>query len=326
MQTVQKLAKRHELPLEFTWNLESIYPDDALWETDFRAVKASIPRLEAFRGTLTDSGQQLLACLQLRDESYKLAEQVAAYARLRKDEDNTNSRYQALADRAMVLFSDLSGAASFITPEVLSIPDEKLQGFLASSPGLDLYRHYLEELLRQRPHVRSTEVEELLARAAEVARTPDSTYGMLTDADMKFPSIVDEEGRSVELSQSRYNQLRESQDRRVRRDAFVALHQTYSAYRNTLASSLAGGVRSDMFFARARNYPSALEAALDPNNIPPAVYHNLIQTVDRNLPLLHRSTSKKTSRFDISVVASRVRASSAWRRWSPVWAAKAREA
>jgi oligoendopeptidase F len=128
----------------------------------------------------------------------------------------------------------------------------------------------------------------VLAQAADVTRTPDTTYSMLTNADMKFPTILDEEGRRVELSQGRYNQLRESRDRRVRRDAFEGLHGLYSSYRNTMAASLAGSIRSDIFYARARNYQTAMEAALGANNIPTAVYHNLVQTVRRNLPTLHR--------------------------------------
>lgn len=288
---MQKVSKRHELPEEYTWNLRTIYPDEALWEADFRAVKEIIPKLEGFRGTLGNSPDRLLGCLELRDETHKKTDQLVAYARMRKDEDNTSSHYQALADRAMVLATELSSASAFIGPEILSLPEDKLRGFMAAEPRLELYRHHLEELLRQRPHVRSIEVEVVLAQSMEVSRTLDNSYGMLTNADMKFPTLVDEEGNMVELSQARYNQFRESRDRRVRKDAFEAMHRTYHGFRNTMASSLSGSVRSDIFYARARNYPTALEAALVPNNIPTAVYHNLIQTVNRNLPSLHRYMS-----------------------------------
>ena len=257
---MQKVPKRHELPEEYTWNLKTIYPNEGLWEADFQAIKGSIPKLEGFRGKLGDSADQLLKCLELRDETHKKCDQLFVYARMRKDEDNTNSHYQALADRALLLATELSSASSFIAPEILSLPEEKLWGFVKAEPGLELYRHHLEELLRQRPHVRSTDVEMVLAQSMEISRTSDNTYSMLTNADMKFPSIVDEEGNKVELSQARYNQLRESQDRRVRLDAFRAMHQTFEGYRNTLASSLSGSVRSDIFYARARNYPNALEA------------------------------------------------------------------
>ena len=285
---MNKLPKRQELPQQFTWNLESVYPDEALWESDFQTVKEQIPRLESYRGSLGSSASQLLGCLQMQDDTNKLMEQLLVYSRMRKDEDNSNSRYQALADRATMLATELSSAGAFIGPEILSTPEERLQGFISSEPGLQLYQHRLDELLRQRPHVRSTEVEVVLAQSMDVSRTPDNSFTMLANADIKFPTITDENGSPVELTNARYNQFRESQDRRVRKDAFLAMHQTYHSFRNTIASTLAGSVRSDIFYARARNYPTAMEAALGPNNIPVEVYHNLVRSVDQNLPLLHR--------------------------------------
>jgi oligoendopeptidase F len=288
---MQKVPKRNELPEAYTWDLESIYPSEAQWEADFNKVKGLTPRLQALQGTLGNSAEQLLACLELRDEAGRLLEQLLVYARMRKDEDNTNNHYQALSDRAMVLATEFSSTTAFVVPEILATPEAKLQGFLSTEPKLELYRHYLEELLRQRPHVRTTEVEVILAQASEVTRTADNSYGMLTNADMKFPTIKDEQGNSVELSQSRYGQFRESPDRRVRREAFEAMHNSYQGFRNTLASSLAGSVRADIFYARARNYPSSLEAALGPNSIPTQVYTKLIETVNSNLSLLQRYTS-----------------------------------
>ena len=284
----RQLLRRDEVPEQYTWDLVTVYPDEQSWEADFQVVKDAIPGLESFQGTLGDSPNRLLSCLRLRDETHEKMDQVFVYARMRRDEDNANNQYQAMADRATALASRLGSASSFISPEILAMPDEKLNQFISDEPGLEMYRHYLEETQRQRAHVRSIEVEMVLAQAADVTRTPDSTYSMLTNADMSFPTVLDEEGQPVELSQARYSQLRESQDRRVRREAFEGLHETYKGYRNTLAASLAGSVRSDIFYARARNYPTALEAALDGNNIPTAVYHNLIQTVHGNLTKLHR--------------------------------------
>lgn len=286
--TTKKLPKRQELPQDTTWSLETIYPSEAAWEADFQSVKEQSPRLKSFAGSVGDSPAQLLACLELRDEITKTMEQLLVYAHMRKDEDNSNNYYQALYDRAMTLATEVSSASSFITPEILSIPEERLNGFLVSEPSLELYRHFLDELIRQRTHFRSAEVEMLLAQSGEVARIPHESYNMLAHVDMKFPTIADESGNSVELTQSRYNQLRESPDRQVRREAFEAIHQTFYNFRNTIASSLAGSVRSDIFYARARGYPSTLAAALGPNNIPTTVYHNLIESVDRNLPKLHR--------------------------------------
>ena len=289
--TTKKLPKRQELPEDSTWNLKTIYSNEAAWEADFQSVKEQIPRLESMAGTLGDSPTQFLACLELRDEITKPMEQLLVYAHMHKDEDNGNGYYQALYGRAMSLITDLYSASSFITPEILSMPEDRLEGFLSSEPRLGLYRHFLDQLIRERAHFRSAEVEMLLAQSGEVARIPHESYTMLANVDMKFPAIVDESGNSVELSQSRYNQLRESPERKVRRDAFEAVHQTYYGFKNTIASVLAGSVRSDIFYARSRGYASALEAALGPNNIPIEVYHNLIDSVDRNLPKLHRYMS-----------------------------------
>ncbi len=288
MQRAERIPKRQEVPEPCTWDLQTVYAEESLWEADFQAIKGSVPRIEAFRGTLGDSPRQLLDGLKLRDETELRLGRLLVYARMRKDEDNANSRYQALSDRGTALAAEVSSALAFMPPELLSLPEQKLRDFLAAEPALRVYAHHLDELMRQRAHVRTTEVEMLLAQSMEVARTPDNTYSLLTNADMKFPTIKDEEGRPIELTQSRYGQFRESSDREVRRAAFEALHQTYNSFRNTCASSLAGSVRSDIFYARARNYPNALEAALVPNNIPTQVYNNLILTVDQNLPYLHR--------------------------------------
>ncbi|HZK66133.1 MAG TPA: oligoendopeptidase F [Chloroflexota bacterium] len=285
---MQTLRKRSEMPREFTWDLERVYADESLWEADFQAVRDMVPRMQAFSGRLRESGATLLECLRLRDECHSLMDRVMVFARMRKDEDNSNGRYQALADRAMALGAQTTSATAFIGPELLGLPEDQIQQTIGSEPGLEMYRHYLDELLRQRPHVRSVEVEVLLAQAMEVTRTPDNMYGMLTNADLKFPAVTDSDDNEVELSQSRYNQMRESKDRRVRKDAFQALHGTYRGYRNTLAASLSGSARSDIFYARARNFSTALEAALDPSSIPTEVYHNLTGTINANLGLLHR--------------------------------------
>lgn len=285
------LPKRRELPEQYTWNLDTVYAGEAQWERDFQRVKEQTPKLQACAGTLADSAEQLLSCLALRDGTQKQLEHLLVYSHMRKDEDNANGHYQELNDRATTLATEFSSAVSFFTPEILGIPDGRLRSFLAEEPGLAVYRHHLDNLLRQKAHVRTAEVESVLAQVAEISRTAGNSYTMLTNADMKFPTIEDEEGNPIELSQSRYNQLRESHDRRVRKDAFEKLHGTFYQYRNTLAANLAGSVRSDVFYARARNYPTALEAALSPDNIPTAVYHSLVESVQSNLPRLHRYMS-----------------------------------
>ena len=282
------LPKRSEITVESTWALDRIYPTDDAWEGDFRRVEGMIPALEEYRGRLGDSAATLLAALRARDELNMLLERLVAYARMRRDEDNANTIYQALTDRAMSLATRAGAAESFFEPEILGIGDPQIEALLAEDDELRLYAHHLEEVRRQREHIRTAEIEELLAQAGEVARAPGTIFTMLNNADLKFPTIVDEHGNEIELTKGRYIKLLESQDRRVRQDAFAAMYDTYGKLKNTIGATLASSVKRDVFYARARRYESSLAAALEPNNIPLAVYHNLLRTVDDNLHHLHR--------------------------------------
>ncbi len=281
--------KRAEVPAEHTWNLASIYPTDAAWEQDFQRVVAMLPQLRQFAGTLGSSAKTLLDALTARDTAGQMLEHVFVYAHMRMDEDTTNSTYQALMDRATTLWSDFGAATAFITPEILAIPQAQLDVFLAAEPKLQVYRHAFDEINRMRPHVLSADMEGLLAQATEMGATAGHVFQMLSDADLKFPNVNDEHGQPVPLTQANYVQrFLRNHDRRVRQDAFAAVLEMYGAYNNTFAAMLAAQVKRDIFFARARHFGSALEAALDPNNIPTSVYTNLIETVHRNLPTLHR--------------------------------------
>ena len=285
---LERVRKRNEVKAEHTWNLETIYPNNEAWEQDFNKVTELIPKLAGFQGKLNQSAQQLLEAIKARDEIYQVLEQAAVYARMRRDEDNTNSTYIALTDRVMSLSSRVRAAGSYMTPEILAIPTETLNQWLEQDQGLKAYQHELEDLLREKAHVRSTEVETLLAQVSEVAAAPSSIFGMLDNADMKFPSIKDENGNEVELTKGRFIRFLENPDRRVREEAFTQLYATYNKFRNTLGSIHANSVKKDVFFARARNYPSARAMALSGSNIPESVYDSLVDTVNKNLPSLHR--------------------------------------
>lgn len=287
--TTSVLPKRQEVPKEHTWNLESIYQNDEQWEQDFKKIEAVIPQLAQLSGTLGEDGESLLDALQQRDEASKLLYQMYVYVHLRHYEDMTNPRYQALTDRAASMAARVGAATAFFEPEILAIPDERLDEFFQSVDALGVYKHELSEIRRQREHIRSAEVEALLASAQEVTRSPDDIFGMLVDADLKFPVIKDDQGNDVELTHARYVPVfMESKNRDVRRSAFEALYNTYGSYRNTIGTSFASHIRSRMFFAKARNYKSTLHAALEPNAIPISVYTNLIETVNDNLHHLHR--------------------------------------
>ncbi|MED4268735.1 oligoendopeptidase F [Geobacillus stearothermophilus] len=284
----KSLPLRSEIPVEETWRLEDIFPTDDAWEQEFQQVKAMIPKLGEYKGRLGQSPQVLYEALQYQDEVSMRLGKLYTYAHMRYDQDTTNSFYQGLNDRVKGLYSEASSAMAFIVPELLSIDEAVLRSFLEQYEPLRLYAHALDEITRQRPHVLSAEEEALLAQAAEVMQATSDTFSALNNADLTFPTIIDENGEEVEVTHGRFIRFLESTDRRVRRDAFHAVYHTYEKFQNTFASTLAGTVKKHNFFARVRRYESARQAALDANNIPESVYDNLIATVHEHLPLLHR--------------------------------------
>lgn len=283
----QTVRKRSEVPEQYRWRLEDIYATDEAWEEDFAKVQSALPRIGEYKGKLADSPATLAACLDLLHETEEMFERLYVYAFTRRDEDTTNPTYQAIFDRAQRLAVEFSTAVSFIEPEILQMAQERLDEYLASQE-LELYKHYLDNIVRLKPHTLSPQEEAILAAAGELAQAPSNVFGMFNNADLKFPLIKDENGQEVEVTHGRYIRFMESKDRRVRKDAFKALHDTYNKWRNTIAATYASSVRKDVFYAKMRNYDSALQAALHGNNIPVEVYTNLIDTVHSRLDLMHR--------------------------------------
>ncbi|MGD8189261.1 oligoendopeptidase F [Brevibacillus ginsengisoli] len=288
MNKSKALPKRSEIPQDFKWKLEDIYATDQDWEKDVKEAKSLIEKVQAMKGSLGESGKNLLEALTLQDELTKSLDQIYVYARMRRDEDNANATYQALTDRAATLSTQAYSAISYIQPEILAIPTEKLNELQKSEAGLEHYRYMLEEISRLKPHTLSEQEEALLAQVSDISQAPSTIFGMLNNADIKFPTIVNEKGEEVEVTKGRYTQFMESKDRRVRKDAFEALYSTYGKHRNTIAATLTSVVKRDVFYARVRKYPSALEASLFADNIDLSVYDNLIETVREHLPLMHR--------------------------------------
>ena len=285
---VDALPERSKIEEKYKWRLESIFSDDSQWEATFSQLEKQIPDIQVYQGKLGESADTLLTCLQLRDRLYETFGKLYLYAGLHNDEDSTIAKYQAYRDRATSLMVNLDQATSFIRPEILSIPEEQLTEFIDSNPGLAEYRHYFDDLLRSKAHVLPSEQERLLAMAGELAQGPYTIFSMFNNADIKFPSIKDEQGREVEVTKGRYLRFMESRDRRVRRDAFFAMYKTYGNWTNTLAATLSTSLKRNIFYARAHKYASALEAALDGDNIPVSVYDNVIETINNNLHPLHR--------------------------------------
>lgn len=288
MHSKGSLPTRKEIPEQYKWRLQDIYASDDLWEQDFQLIKKLSDEADAYKGKLGQSARSLLEILQLEYRLQELNEKVYTYALMRRDEDNANPIYQALTDRAESLHTMVQAALSFIEPEILELPAEILEGYRLEEPDLELYDFALGELLRKKEHILSAAEERLIAGAGELAQAPANIFKMINNADMTFPSIKAEEGNEAEVTHGRYIQFMESSSRRVRREAFISLYSSYRKLQNTLAATLSSSVKKDVFYARARKFPSALETSLFADNIPPEVYDNLIQTVRCNLGSMHR--------------------------------------
>ena len=282
------LPKRDDIDEKYKWNLSDMYSTIDTWENDVNTVKTFMQEIIKYKGTLCKSPENLLQCLKISNEMMALNDMIYVYARMKRDEDNGNSIYQALADRASTLSTEVYAAISFIVPEITSIPESKLESFIDSHEELKVYRQFFNEIIRQKEHILSEKEEELLALSSDMAGTARDIFTMFNNADLKFPFIKDENGEDIELTKGRYTKFLENSDRRVRKDAFTALYDTYGKYKNTLASSLTGNMKANKFYSTAQKYNSSLEASLDGDNISPDVYNNLIETINKNLPLLHR--------------------------------------
>lgn len=274
------------------WKLEHIFPSRTVWENEFNRVESAIRDVAGFQGSLGQSTAALKGALELNSQVASTLDRVYVYAHLLRDEDTRDAEGQALAERAARLGTRFAEAASFLEPEILAIPADQLAKILESKE-LALWRHYLHDLLRKKEHTLSPREEEMLAMAGEITRVPRTVFGMLNDADLTFGTIRDEKGQEVEITHGRYSLFLESNDRRVRRDTWLALYQSYAAHKNTFASLLSGAVKRDIFFSRARGYPSALHSALHPANIPIEVYHTLVATVDEKRDIVHRAMSMR---------------------------------
>ncbi|RJP00597.1 oligoendopeptidase F [Exiguobacterium sp. RIT452] len=283
-----EVLTRNDVNVEETWNLESIYETNEAWEEEFESVKAMLPLLVEYKGRLAQTDAILFEGLQLRDEVSRRLHKLYTYAHMRYDENTADSFYQAMNDRARTLASQIGATLAFMTPELLEVPEETIASYLEKNPDLALYRHAFDELNREREHVLSEAEEAILAKAGEVLGQSGTTFGMLNNADMKFPKIKGEDGEETELTHGRFITFMESKDRSVREAAFKAMYGTYSQYTNTLASTLAGSIKKDNFYAEVRKFKTARESALHGNTIPEQVYDGLIEAVHEHLPLLHR--------------------------------------
>ncbi|CAD78748.1 MAG TPA: oligoendopeptidase F [Rhodopirellula baltica] len=281
-----KLLTRDEVAASDCWDLSSLYESQEGWQADFDTLTSKIDTFETYRGRLGESAQVIREFLDFDGEFDRMAERCGTYAFLRTTENQSDSDHQARKSRFQNLAVKASQASSFVRPELLSIEPEKMESFL-NDPVLEPYKLLLERIVRYRPHTLTDREERLLAMQGEMAGAAGNAFRQLNDADLRFGELENEDGQRMELSHATFIQFLHSTDRDVRKKAFDQYYQVFSEHENTLAATLAGSVHRDVYYARARNYESSLEASLFPDNMPVSVYDNLIQAVRDSLPAVH---------------------------------------
>lgn len=310
--TATEIPTRDQLALEDTWDLTTIFATDDAWQAEYDTVTPNLQAAAAYRGRLGEGSAVVREALDSIFGVQLQVTRLAVYASLRRDEDSTNTEANARYERAIVASIQAGEALAFLQPEILALPDDVLHGLLAA-PELETYRHVLEDLKRRRAHVRSQEVEEVLAQFADVARAPGEAFNALDNADLEFGEIEDEDGKQVTLSKARYGMFMESPHRDLRRRAFDAMVTAYQDHAHTLASLHGSSVRKDVAAARVRGYASVLDEALFDDNMPTSVYHELLKAVGEAKPLIERSLDLRKralgldqlERFDLRVPLAR---------------------
>jgi oligoendopeptidase F len=282
------LPLRSDIPVEETWNLESIFPSVEAWEAALKEAQSLIPGIGALQGKLSEGPKTLLETFDVVETGYRKALKVMVYAMLGSSVDTNDQSALARSGQGRSLLVNTSAAAAFMEPELLAIGFDTLRAWMEQEPKLAVYAHYFDTLERQQEHVRGKEVEEVLAMAGEPLSTPYSAYNAITNADIKFKKAKASDGSKLDIGQSSISSLITHEDRKVRKNAWKNYADGYLAHRNTIAAIQQGGFQRDVFNMRTRHYPSSLEASLEPNNIPTEVFHNLINVFKENLPTWHK--------------------------------------
>ena len=284
----KNLKQRKDIEQKYKWDIEAMYPEETKWEKDLEECQQEAERFAAFQGRLTESARTLADALQLRDAIWLKLEHAFVYAHMKKDEDNRESKYQAMDDKCNSVIAKVSAAMSFFTPELLEAPEERILSYIEQEPDLKTYEFMLKDALQEKAHILTAAEENILAQMSEVTGATNDVFTMLNNADMTFGTVTDEDGDPVSLTHGNYITFMESHDRKIRKSAFTNMYEAYKALINTLATNYNYNVKTDVVTARIRKYSSARQAALSGGNIPEEVYDNLISVVHEYLPVLHR--------------------------------------
>jgi oligoendopeptidase F len=296
---MSSVPERPEIETEYKWDLESIYATDDDWEAAYETVQDRLDELAAYEGQVTQDGETLLAVLELRNDVMRTVSKVVSYARMRKDENTADQHYQGLSSRGMTLASQADSASSFVEPEIQDLDRDELDRMIEATEGLELYDHYLHDVLRMSEHTRSAEVENVLAELGEVTGAASDVYSMLLNSDVTFPTVEKPDGESVEISRANFTKLQKNPDREFRQTVYEQFYDRLGEFHNTIGTAYQNSVKADVRLARIHDYETAREAAMDQPNIPVEVYDNLVDTVRANLDKLHRHTELKRECLDL---------------------------
>ena len=288
-----RLPKREEVEKKYTWRLEDIYPDDSAWEKELDEAGRIAEKAAQFENRLSESAEVLLEAMKMYDKLMLVMDRTAGYSQMRLDQDTANHVYQEQVLKVQNVSARIMEKLAFFEPEILAVPEETLEHFYDEVPELLDYEVTIREMRRMREHTLSKEMEQLLASAVEMAATPSAGFSMLCDADLKFPSAADGSGSEIQITNGRFVPLQMSSDRNLRREVFEKFYTRYAELKNTWAALYDGQVKQQIFFARARKYASAFEAATFQNNVDPAVCDRLIDSVHNGLSLMHRYVSMR---------------------------------
>ncbi|MCC7361723.1 MAG: oligoendopeptidase F [Anaerolineales bacterium] len=286
--TTPIVPPRSAIAPEHTWNAESVYADAAAWAAELQAVTAALDPLASYAGRLAEGPATLAEWLEVSDKLARRVQTLAFYARMSQAVETTNAAANAMVGQAGALASRFGAATAFAQPEILALGEATVRGWAAQEPRLTVYAHAFDNLFRRQAHVRSAEVEEVLALAADPFAQVENTQEMLIGADMQFPPATSATGEAIPLAQGNVETLLDGADREARRTAWENYMDGYLALKHTLASNYLASVRRDVFYARARRYQSALEAALFAENIPTEVFYSLVDTYKKNIPTWHK--------------------------------------
>ncbi len=288
-----KVLKRNEISDEYKWNLEDMFASDELWEEEYEQTKELCNKIASYQGKLTESAATLLAYFQDTDEANYHLERIYVYANERYHQDTAVSQYQGYASRADSLMVMAESSSAFAEPEILEVSEETIDAFYKEQPELLKYQRAIDEILRKKAHTLSKEEEKILADAGEIAVGPENIFSMFNNADIRFPAIKDTEGNELPVSHGTFIQLMENKDRNIRKQAFESMYHTYQQFGNTVASIFTSHLKQEHFFAKTKKYDSVRAMHLDQGNIPEGVYDNLIETVHKHLPAMHRYMAER---------------------------------